>query len=42
MANRNFNRVQALDKEVKHIYGYFRVGTSGVPVFDLDLSLIHI
>ena len=36
MANRNFNRVQALDKEVKHIFGYFTVGTSGAPVFDAD------
>ena len=25
MANRNFNRVQALDKEIKHIYGQFVV-----------------
>ena len=25
MANRNFNRVQALDKEIKHIYGQFDV-----------------
>lgn len=25
MANRNFNRVQALDKEVKHLYGQFAV-----------------
>ena len=25
MANRNFNRVQAIDKEVKHIYGQFLI-----------------
>ena len=25
MANRNFNRVQALDKEIKHIYGEWTV-----------------
>ena len=29
MANRNFNRVQALDKELKHVYGVFKVGSSG-------------
>ena len=25
MANRNFNRVQTLDKEIKHLYGQFAV-----------------
>jgi hypothetical protein len=34
MANRNFNRLQALDKEVKHLYGTFDVGTAGVRTFD--------
>ena len=41
MANRNFNRVQALDKEVKHIFGYFTVGTSGAPVFDADSAAAY-
>jgi hypothetical protein len=31
MANRNFNRVQALDKELKIIQGQFTVGSSGAP-----------
>lgn len=39
MANRNFNRVQALDKEVKHIYGYFDVGASGAPTLSKSLSV---
>jgi hypothetical protein len=34
MANRNFNRLQALDKEVKHLYGTFDVGASGARTFD--------
>ena len=28
MANRNFNRVQALDKEIKHIYGQFTIAST--------------
>ena len=35
MANRSFNRMQAIDKEVKHIFGYFTIDdSSGNPVFD--------
>ena len=34
MANRNFNRLQALDKEVKHLYGTFDVAGSGAVTFD--------
>ena len=29
MANRSFNRLQALDKEIKIIHGQFAVGASG-------------
>ena len=29
MANRNFNRVQALEKEVKHLYADVAIGASG-------------
>ena len=28
MANRNFNRLQALDKEIKHIYGQFSISST--------------
>ena len=28
MANRNFNRLQALDKEIKHIYGQFTISST--------------
>ena len=35
MANRNFNRLQALDKEIKHIYGQFTIAsTTQDAVFD--------
>lgn len=31
MANRNFNRKQALDKEVKEIYAKITIGATGAP-----------
>jgi hypothetical protein len=31
MANRSFNRLQALDKEVKQIYARVTIGASGAP-----------
>jgi len=37
MANRNFNRVQAIDKEVKHIYGQFLI-TDGVGTVQFDAA----
>ena len=37
MANRNFNRVQALDKEIKHIYGQWTVA-EGAPAQVVNAS----
>jgi hypothetical protein len=31
MANRNYNRVQALEKESKHLYASVSIGASGAP-----------
>ena len=31
MANRSFQRLQALDKEIKIIHGQFAVGSTGAP-----------
>lgn len=31
MASRNFNRVQALEREIKHIYAKITIGASGAP-----------
>ena len=43
MANRMFNRVQAIDKEVKHIYGQFKItdgsGTTRFNADDQELSV---
>ena len=39
MANRTFNRTQAADKEVKHIFGYFDVGGTGAPTLNEALSV---
>ena len=43
MANRNFNRVQAMDKEVKHIYGQFLItdgsGTTQFAAAEQTLSV---
>jgi len=39
MANRNFNRLQALDKEIKIIHGQFDVGSSGAPTLSVAKSV---
>ena len=39
MANRNFNRLQALDKEIKIIHGQFAVGASGAPTLSASKSV---
>ncbi len=39
MANRNFNRKQALDKEVKEIYAKVAIGSTGAPTLDAARSL---
>ncbi len=39
MANRSYNRVQALVKEVKHLYAYVSIGSSGAPTLNANKSL---
>jgi len=39
MANRSFNRLQALDKEIKIIHGQFAVGTTGAPTLSESKSV---
>lgn len=39
MANRNFNRKQALEKEVKEIYAKVAIGASGAPTLNAAQSL---
>ena len=39
MANRSFNRLQALDKEIKIIHGQFDVGSSGAPTLSVAKSV---
>ena len=39
MANRMFNRLQALDKEIKVIHGQFAVGTTGAPTLTVSKSV---
>lgn len=39
MANRNFNRKQALEKEVKEIYARVTIGASGAPTLVANQSL---
>jgi hypothetical protein len=39
MANRNFNRKQALEKEVKEIYAKVAIGASGAPTLNVAQSL---
>lgn len=39
MANRNFNRYQALEKEVKSIFAKVTIGSSGAPTLVSALSL---
>jgi len=39
MANRNFNRKQALEKEVKEIYAKVAIGASGAPTLNASQSI---
>ena len=39
MANRSFNRLQALYKEIKIIHGQFAVGTTGAPTLSASKSV---
>ena len=39
MANRSFQRLQALDKEIKIIHGQFAVGASGAPTLSASKSV---
>ena len=39
MANRSFQRLQALDKEIKIIHGQFAVGGSGAPTLSASKSV---
>lgn len=39
MANRNFNRYQALEKEVKSLFAKVAIGASGAPTLDAASSL---
>ena len=40
MANRTFNRIQSIDKELKHVYGVFKVGSSGAVTFSTSTALV--
>lgn len=42
MANRNFNRKQALEKEVKEIYADVAIGTTGAPTLTKGLGVTSI
>ena len=42
MANRNFNPVQALDKEVKHLYANISIGASGAPTLNAALGIASV
>lgn len=42
MANRNFNRYQALEKEVKAIYADVAIGASGAPTLTAGLGVASI
>jgi len=42
MANRNFNRVQALEKEVKSLFLEVSIGASGAPTFVRKLGAFSI
>ena len=39
MANRSFQRLQALDKQIKVIHGQFAVGASGAPTLSASKSV---
>lgn len=42
MANRNFNRKQALEKEVKEIYADIAIGASGAPTLTEGLGIASV
>lgn len=42
MANRNFNRFQALEKEVKSLYADVAIGASGAPTLTKGLGITSI
>jgi len=42
MANRNFNRYQALEKEVKSLYAEIAIGVSGAPTKTSGLGIASI
>ena len=42
MANRNYNRVQALEKEAKHLYAKVSIGSSGAPTLSRKLGVASI
>lgn len=42
MANRNFNRKQALDKEVKELFADIAIGASGAPTLSRGLGVASV
>lgn len=42
MADRNFNRVQALEKEIKTLYAEVAIGASGAPTLTKGLGIASI
>lgn len=42
LANRNFNRFQALEKEVKSLYAEVSIGASGAPTLESGLGIASI
>ncbi len=42
MANRNFNKKQALEKEVKDLYAKVAIGSSGAPTLTLGVGIASI
>jgi hypothetical protein len=42
MANRNFNRKQALEKEVKDLYAEVAIGSSGAPTLTKGLGVASV
>lgn len=42
MAARNWNRVQALEKETKHLYGKVTIGASGAPTLVQSLGFASV
>lgn len=42
MANRNFNKKQALEKEVKELYAKIAIGASGAPTLSVGYGILSI